>query len=101
MTIGHEFSMPPLLSGLDYMARATHHIIIITTISSGNVLPLKLYFSFCLRPAPVVPGPPKRKRKTEKKRVSSSFKIKILFYFARRWIFSLVGKAKENNKTTR
>jgi hypothetical protein len=100
MTIGHEFSMPPLLSGLDYMARATHHIIIITTISSGNVLPLELYFSFCLEPAPVVPGPPKRKGK--KKRVSSSFKIKILFLFCQTMdFFPLVGKAKGNNKTTR
>lgn len=90
MTIGHEFSMPPLLSGLDYMARATHHIIIIpTTISSGNVLPLELYFSFCLRPSASRSGSAKKK-KGKKKRVSSSFKNKkSFFYFARRWIFFL------------
>jgi hypothetical protein len=78
--------MPPLLSGLDYMARATHHIIIITTtISSGNVLPLELYFSFCLRPSASRSGSAKK----EKKRVSSSFKIKILFLFCQTMDFFL------------
>ncbi len=106
MTIGHEFSMPPLLSGLDYMARATphhhHHHQLRQCVTFGALFFI-LFKTSAVYLSLVVPGPPKRKGKKAKGfLLKKKNKIKyIIFYFASQWIFCFGRKSQENNNTTR